>query len=599
MDKNGGTTRDRRFTLPAGTFDFDDILSPAAGKIRAVQLLDRELWKKLTALFGNPGVDDADHGWRCEYWGKMMRGACFLYRCSPVPDDELYAVLEETVRDMLTKQDALGRFSTYSADCEFRGWDIWGRKYILLGMLYFLEICRDGALADAITAALIRHADYILSKIGRAEEGKLVLPTCTDHWDGLNSCSILEPFVLLYNLTGEKRYLDFSEYIVSFGGTLHENLFDTAYRDEKEVCRYYANKAYEMISCFDGLAEYAKVTGNEYYREAVIRFGRRVLREEATVIGCLGCRFEQFDHASLTQTDETVVSAMQETCVTVTWMKFLWQLWRMTGDRAFMDALEVSAYNAMAAAMKKDPFDPENGGVPLPIHSYNPLRHAIRYKEIGGRKNISDRSVYGCCVCISSAGFALDTLAAAGTGEDGTLYINLYRDGSVRSGGTTVTVKTDYPASGTVNVTVTGGESGKIALRVPGWASSFTVTGVPYEEKDGYAFVSFSGSAAFTVEIGLGVRFVTPAEATDLPTAVDCFRAVVWGPLVFALEETGDAEPVLPLDETAPVFLEKGKESVYALSVGLKDGKRVTLVDYPSAGQDEGKKVCAWIRTSR
>ena len=155
----------------------------------------------------------------------------------------------------------------------------------------------------------VRHADYMISKLGREEDGKLVIAACTNNWDGLNSCSILEPYMLLYNITGEQRYLDFAEYIISFGGTLHANLFDLAYEDKTPIFQYHVTKAYEMISCFEGLAEYVKVTGNEYYREAVIRFGRRVLREEGAypIENRTGIwTWELIDDLSLKEEAETV-----------------------------------------------------------------------------------------------------------------------------------------------------------------------------------------------------------------------------------------------------------------------------------------------------
>ena len=33
------------------------------------------------------------------------------------------------------------------------------------------------------------------------------------------------------------------------------------------------------------------------------------------------------------------------------------------------------------------------------------------------------------------------------------------------------------------------------------------------------------------------------------------------------------------------------------LKLPLQNGKSITLIDYPSAGQEEGHKVSAWIRT--
>ena len=41
------------------------------------QLLNRELWKNCVGVFST-GIDDEDRGWRGEYWGKMMRGACLV-----------------------------------------------------------------------------------------------------------------------------------------------------------------------------------------------------------------------------------------------------------------------------------------------------------------------------------------------------------------------------------------------------------------------------------------------------------------------------------------------------------------------------------------
>ena len=601
---------DARFALPAGSFDFRDGLTEESDTLRKIQLEDASLWAKFADLFRHPGVDDADSGWRCEYWGKMMRGACYTYAALPASADEeknrLYAVLEGTVRDLLTAQDGLGRFSTYSVGAEFAGWDIWGRKYVLLGMIYFLDICRDDRLADEIVEALTRHADYMISKLGRPEEGKRLIAACTSHWDGLNSCSVLEPFMLLYNITHEPRYFDFAEYIISFGGTLHENLFELAYEDKTPISDYSVTKAYEMISCFEGLAEYAKVTGDAKSRETVIRFAERVLREEETVIGTLGCLYESFDLSAVSQFDPQRTGIMQETCVTVTWMKFCWQLWRMTGDNKWIDAIEKSAYNAMSAALRRHIDPAANGGVPLPIHSYNPLRHDVRTEQIGGKKNIDDQSCYGCCVCISSAGFALDTLAAAGCDRKGRIYINLYRNGTITAGDFTLRMETDYPKSGVISFAAGDGFEGcrTVVLRIPGWAerSSLNMGGVSVRQESGCYTLSVTPGARFTLEFDLPVRIVTPAEASHGLGDSGRYLAVRRGPVLFALDETVDEEPILPVD---PVRTDAGEAVTLdsaavpcrqAVRVPLLKNGSATLIDYASAGQEPGHKVCAWIR---
>ena len=111
------------------------------------QLYKTELWQEFVYQFSF-NADDRNRGWRCEYWGKMMRGAAFVY--SYTRDDRLYFIMEKTVRDLLEMQDEDGRITTYSSECEFSGWDMWGRKYVLLGMQYFYEWCRDEQLKKEI-----------------------------------------------------------------------------------------------------------------------------------------------------------------------------------------------------------------------------------------------------------------------------------------------------------------------------------------------------------------------------------------------------------------------------------------------------------------
>lgn len=159
--------------------------------IEKVQLLRSDLWTRFVQQF----KEDADFeaGWRGEYWGKMMRGACFVYEYSRNP--QLYQALTDTIEDMLTAQDELGRISSYAVSHEFDGWDLWARKYVLLGMQYFMEICTDEELKDRITDSMCRQVDYLIEKIGDPQDGKILITKATRHWRGLNSSSILEPIV--------------------------------------------------------------------------------------------------------------------------------------------------------------------------------------------------------------------------------------------------------------------------------------------------------------------------------------------------------------------------------------------------------------------
>ena len=150
---------------------YGKIVSDAVDFVSDVQIKSREHWRRFVNQYKMDDAD-ADGGWRGEFWGKMMRGAAFVY--SFTKDSELYSVLSESVRDMISasRESEGGRISTYAQSHEFCHWDLWSRKYVLLGMQYFYEICNDGALRWQIVSSVKKQLDAIIRGIGKAEEGK-------------------------------------------------------------------------------------------------------------------------------------------------------------------------------------------------------------------------------------------------------------------------------------------------------------------------------------------------------------------------------------------------------------------------------------------
>ena len=57
-------------------------------------LCDRKLWAKFVDQF-RVQIDGENHAWRGEYWGKMMRGASYVYAYTK--DEILYDILTEMV----------------------------------------------------------------------------------------------------------------------------------------------------------------------------------------------------------------------------------------------------------------------------------------------------------------------------------------------------------------------------------------------------------------------------------------------------------------------------------------------------------------------
>ena len=577
------------------------------------QICDVELWKKFVEQY-RIQIDSEQGLWRCEYWGKMMRGACMIL--SYTQNDGIYRLIEASARDMLTTQEENGRFSTYKQDKEFTSWDLWGRKYVMLGFLYFLEICRDEKLSETIIEALCLHADYIIDRVG---EGKIDITKATRHWKGLNSCSILEPMVRLYRLTGNESYLKFAEYIVSTGFIDEGNLIDIAYENSIAPHEYPVVKAYEMMSCFEGLLQYYKVTGIEKYKTACLNLGYRIIEGELSVIGCSGCTHELFDHTAIRQTQTDYKGIVQETCVTVTWMRFAEALLELSGDVVFADAIEQSYYNAYLGSFNTERAlsvqHPDKKDVPqvMPFDSYSPLTADRRGRKVGGYNIFPDGTFYGCCACIGAAGSGIMPRFALLRSDKG-IALNFYEKGVIN----TVTplnkplslnLETAYPLCGNIKIMLEleDAEDFEITLRIPTWCreADISYNGCSKKFKSGYARLESQWKNGDVIEIMLPMdvqREFPPKGAVNS----DIFAAYRRGPLLLA----ADARITDPCAVINVVCDEKGvaehKKLAYCpeindayLCVELKntDGEDIRLINYSSAGKtwSNESKCAAWL----
>ena len=111
------------------------------------QLKHPKIWEKFVDVFRSQ-PDTKNGGWRGEYWGKMMRGGCLVYEYSK--DEELYEILTESVKDMLTTAEKDGRVSSYTRESEFDAWDLWCRKYVILACEYYLDVCKEQELKEQV-----------------------------------------------------------------------------------------------------------------------------------------------------------------------------------------------------------------------------------------------------------------------------------------------------------------------------------------------------------------------------------------------------------------------------------------------------------------
>lgn len=591
---------DNQLTASNSFKNFSGVMDKQARFIEENQLLIKEDWELFVEQFTTL-YDTADAGWRGEYFGKMMRGACMTYQYTK--NEKLYDILFSTAKKMLKTQDEFGRFSTYEIEKEFNGWDMWSRKYIILGLLHFFEICKDEPFKNEIVSALEKHLDYITEKIGK---DKITIDKTTTWWGGVNSASILEPVVRMYNLTGKENYLDFAKYIIDFLTNSQTNIFALALENKLMPYQYPVRKAYEMMSCFEGLLEYYRVTKEEKYKQTVVNFVDALKETDITIIGCAGCEHELLNNSCLSQTDTDYKGIMQETCVATTWMKLCNQLLCLTGNPKYADYIETALYNTIHGAINNN-FCQTNGG--FMFDSYSPLTLGKRGRKIGGHRNLNAVKTYGCCVAIGAASTALPLLNAVNVNKNGIVF-NFYENGEVEIENFKLNVKTAYPISGKIEIEIVNAPEteSEISVRIPEFAvnkSQVLLNENKIEmpknlQTAHYVTVKshFKKGDIIKVDLNLNPRVVRAKGVGEKPQSKNFF-AVLYGPLVLARDVSFTNVDKVALDNgEVNVKIEENPTFNCVVKANVSIGNTsLEMADYSSCGKtwDENSLMQAWI----
>lgn len=408
-------------------------------------------------------VRDEHSCWQSEFWGKWFTSAVLAYKYNPTP--KLAEKLKHAVDELILTQTPDGYIGNYSPDSRLQAWDIWGRKYCMLGLIAYYELTNDKV---ALNAA-VREADFLIKELNDKNANIVLM----GNHRGMAASSVLEPFCQLYNITGDKKYLAFAEEIVhSWETTQGPQLISkadvpVAMRFPKPETNWYGweqgQKAYEMMSCYEGLLELYRISGNEKYKEAVEKTWQSIIDSEINIAGS-GSAMEAWFSGKEKQT--VPIAHYQETCVTVTWIKFSQQLLRLTGEAKYADAIEQAFYNALLGAMKPDGSD---------WAKYTPL--------MGQRLEGSEQCGMGLNCCNASGPRGLFRIpGTAIMKSDNGAYINFYIDGAYhlktpKNNSLTVIQSTNYPVSGKIdlNIEIKKKESMEIALRIPSWSTNYKV----------------------------------------------------------------------------------------------------------------------------
>ena len=425
----------------------------------------KEILGEAEKCFADKYDDEYGEGmWRGEFWGKLVISAARVARMKN--DEELKCELAKSVKRMLAHQCEDGYLSTYRDRRNLFGghrddptyplvgwdsnWNTWGQKYTLWALIECAMLLDDSSILEAAK----KVADSAIAAI----ESYDMCPTGSGVQFGMAAGSLMKPMLILYRLTGDKKYYDFSVTIAAdweredgkWPNLITNSLNETPVHLWYDEADGWAAKAYEMMSCFEGICELYRLTGDEHLLLATERFWTLVKQGESNILGSVGyC--ERFTNAKAFPDSAT------EICDAIHWMRLSYELLTITGKAQYAEAFERAFLNAFLAGV----YDDGRGGAFF-------VRSSGRHWVSGVQ---CDTKYQHCCLNNVPRGF-VNAAEMAVTKSDGAYYINAYYQTTVRDGDVSFRISDGYTDKGFVTITVRGLKPGTVIyMRAPEWSA--------------------------------------------------------------------------------------------------------------------------------
>lgn len=502
-----------------GNFQIQGEIARRLDRFLRVSILSdrgKEILEEAILCFRDKKDDDFHFGlWRGEFAGKLLLSEVRLFRMTA--NEELGNMLRDAVSRLLSYQRADGYLGTYKDsrnvfradtsltvkecgwECDYN-WNIWGRKYTLWGLLESAMALEEPQIlecADRFGEQLVRELAELKTRVKD-----------TGVMSGLPSCSILKPILLLYRLTGKPDYLacalsiadEWDKPDMECPSLIRNGLSASApyHWYTKDGEQEWISKAYEMMSCYDGLCELYRVTGNPRYLDACEGFFQALLKYESNILGSVSyC--ERFADAAF------YPDAATELCDIIHWMRLCYELYSVTGKAVYMDAFERAFLNAFLAGVYED-------GKTCAFFIRSHGRHWDAEMQCSTKYQ-------NCCLNNMPRGFVNAAQSCImNSGEE--IFVNLYLPCSVSFGQTHLRVSDGYTTDGRVRVDICSERDEKLSLRIPSWSKTTKVNGTEVGDADYYRITVPAGENTVCLEFDMSVRVVDFAgEVRDLPSS--------------------------------------------------------------------------------
>lgn len=510
--------------------------------------------------------------WIGEHAGKFLHAATYAWEYTG--NARLKQKMDSVAKVLIATQQPNGYLGTYLERDRWTDWDVWSHKYNLIGLLTYYSATGDAPALESCK----KIGDLLISTFQKGNKDIIKAG-----WHvGMAATSVLEPIVLLYRYTGDKRYLSFCEHIVQSWEEPNGPKILTSLLQKGNVYKTANGKAYEMLSNLVGLIDLYRMTGEANYLKACTNAWNDIMTYRHYPTGTTSWG-EHFQNDFVLRPDGEVYGdkyeGAGEGCVTVTWLQLNLHLLRLTGEQRYANELERITYNGLVGAQS-----PQNGSVCYFI----PLTGRKRFGEV----NHGILPDVSCCASSIPRGISLIPQFIAGTLNNNEAVIWQYITGhypvAIKKGKEEIpvdtAVHTSFPEEGTATLTIHLSKKDKAAfplsLRVPEWCTQYTATiaGQHFTgRKDQLLMIDRTWNNGDEIQITMSMDMQVLQDKNRGSDKVVVQR----GPQVLALDDILDTRSSLPQGWVGDQFYQlkgkiNGQEKIYK------------MVPFADAGQTMG-----------
>ena len=555
------------------------------------------------------------------------------YSLAVHPDKDLERMADEVVDLLERAQEPDGYLDTYFIVKEphkkwtnVRDWhELYCAGHLIEGAIAYFEATGKRKALDI----MCRLADHISTKFG-PEPGKL------KGYPGHEEIELA--LVKLYRVTGNRAYLDLSNYFVNERGNQpnffrieaearqDESNYNLAYSQahvpvrEQQTAEGHAVRAMYLYSA---MADLAKELNDESLLDACRGLWSNVTQKRMFITGGIGS--SAHEEAFTVDYDLPNDRAYAETCASIGLVFWAHRMLQTDLNGDYGDVMERALYNGILSGISMD------GKKYFYVNPLEVWPTTTNHRHDMQSVKTTRQSWFGCACCPPNVARLLSSIHRYIYSYDSEgICVHLYANSEARWKQSeqliTLSQQSEYPWDGRINLTVQMHEPAEfdIKLRIPGWSEGATtrVNGkiVSTHIENGYATVRRRWEDGDQLELLMPMR-VQRVKANKDVRANAGKVALQRGPVVFCIEEVDNGtnlsdivlkrqfEPEFHFREG---FLEglpyitvqawrsapKKDEILYSpLSVDERVSTVITAIPYFSWCNREPGEMLVWLRT--